>query len=84
MNEYVNLLRTCRKRSKSSKTEGLLLTRDKHSGTCLLAMRWAVPRRHDLDTGICTERWNLRADDKGVLQAAAPQEESTDAVIGAD
>lgn len=47
-------------------------------------MRWTAPRRHDLDTGVYMERWNLRADDKGVLQAAAPQEESTDAVIGAD
>lgn len=47
-------------------------------------MRWAAPRRHELDTGVCVERWNLRADVKGVLQAVAPQEESTDAVIGAD
>ena len=32
MNEDVNLLRTCRKRSKSIKPEGLSLTRDKYSG----------------------------------------------------
>jgi len=52
--------------------------------TCLLPKRWAAQRRHELNTGVCTERGNPRTDVKGVYQAEEPQDKSTDAVMGAD
>ncbi len=52
--------------------------------TCLLTRWWAAQRWHELNTGVCTERGNPRADVKGVYQVEEPQDKSTDAVMGAD
>ena len=45
---------------------------------------WTAQRWHELNTGVCTERGNPRADVKGVYQAEEPQDKSTNAVMGAD
>ena len=52
--------------------------------TCLLTRWWAAQRWHELNTGVCMERGNPRADVKGVYQVEEPQDKSTDAVMGAD
>jgi len=40
--------------------------------TCLLTRWWAAQRWHELNTGVCTERGNPRADAKGVYQVEEP------------